>query len=152
MKAIDPTLAAALEALDRGDTRRARALVKRSEEAARRQKAERRETRLFQRLTWPKCGAPRADGQPCEARGLWLPGEDSPRTRCRHHGGAQSPNAPRVRPTSATERPSTDERAAEPPAGAGEAPARSRGGASGTDKRQQESSGARERRRSRHGV
>ncbi len=113
MKALDPTLAAALEALDRGDTRRARQLVRQSEQAARKRKAERREARLFGRLARPKCGAPRADGKPCGMLGLWLPGEDTPRTRCRHHGGAQSPNVTRA-----------DERTGNRPAGAGEAPAR----------------------------
>lgn len=105
MNGLDPTLAAALEALERGDVRRARELVKQTERAARKRKAERREARLFGRLARPKCGAPRADGQPCEARAVWLTGEDAPRTRCRHHGGAQSPNVPRIRPTRGTERP-----------------------------------------------
>lgn len=93
------------EALDRGELRAAKELLadyqrllKESSRAARRDRLDRRAEHRAQRRAWPKCGAPRADGRPCEARSLWLTGEPSPRTRCRHHGGAQSPNVPRIRP------------------------------------------------------
>jgi len=79
----------------------ARAKARRRAHRAKRfeQKAERR----AQREAWPKCGAPRVDGSPCQAHTLWLAGEDSPRTRCHHHGGRESPNVPRIRPTKGAE-------------------------------------------------
>ncbi len=97
------------EALARRDPRTAHALMAERMRLAlaiakTRERDERAERRA-QREAWPKCGAPRADGKPCEARTMWVSGEDAPRTRCRHHGGAQSPSVPRIRPTSATERP-----------------------------------------------
>jgi len=104
------------EAIARRDPRTAHALMaerlrlalsiaKARARGERAERFDRRAERRAQREAWPKCGAPRADGKPCEARAVWLTGEDAPRTRCRHHGGAQSPNVPRIRPTRGTERP-----------------------------------------------
>ncbi len=93
----DVLAAELLEAVARRD--RAAELHRLAKAYQREQRAQRRADRLeraAQRAAWPKCGAPRADGQPCEARALWLAGEVSPRTRCRHHGGAQSPNVPPI--------------------------------------------------------
>lgn len=101
-------------ALDRRDFRTAdELLVKRARLVIARMKArrrahraerfERRAERRAQREAWPTCGAPRADGSTCQARTMWLAGEPSPRTRCSRHGGRESPNVPRIRPTSAAE-------------------------------------------------
>lgn len=95
------------DALARRDLRAARALMVRRAHAAielahaleRTERAKRRKLGA----SWPRCGAPRTDGEQCQARTLWLDGEATPRTRCRLHGGERSPNAPRIRPTSAAE-------------------------------------------------
>lgn len=87
--------------------RRAARAERRARRAERRQRRfereARREEREAQRAAWPKCGAPRSDGAPCCARTLWVKGEESPRTRCHRHGGRESPNVPRIRPTKGAE-------------------------------------------------
>lgn len=98
------------EAIERRDLRTARALreqraarVRAAIESAKASDRRERAKRRAGRETWPTCGAPRADGDPCQARTLWVTGEDSPRTRCRWHGGDASPNITRARPASDTE-------------------------------------------------